>query len=248
MPVVAATAAASIWYARQADLPVLPTAAAAVAAAVPLYLVIWLSWIFPFYVSDLRHVPTVPGFPLWGQFISIITEECSVPQRRWHKEHGPIIRYFSPFGAERLSIADDEALKHMTVKNSYNYPKPIRAKLWMVRILGEGVLLAEGSEHVQQRKALAPGFSIQSIRALTPVFWEKSLLLARYWRDEMTADKTTTKSFEVLDWLNRTTLDIIGQAGFGYGINSLENPETPIREAYRLVFSFDLASRMLHGI
>lgn len=64
----------------------------------------------------------------------------------------------------------------------------------------------------------------------------------------MTTDNATTKSFEVLEWLNRTTLDIIGQAGFGYDINSLENPETPIREAYRLVFAFDIASRVLHGI
>lgn len=248
MPVVAASVAAAMGYARYADLPLVRTAAVTVAAVLPLYLVVWLSWIFPFYVSELRHVPTVPGFPLWGQFFSIITEECGVPQRRWHKEHGLIIRYFFPFGAERLSIADDEALKHMTVKNPYNYPKPLRAKLWMVRVLGEGVLLAEGPEHMHQRKALSPGFSIQSIRALTPVFWEKSLLLAKLWREEMTVDGVTTKSFEVLEWLNRTTLDIIGQAGFGYDINSLENPETPIREAYRLVFAFDLMSRMLHGI
>ncbi|KAI8624121.1 cytochrome P450 [Xylariaceae sp. FL1651] len=248
MPVLAATAAASFLWARQAELPIVLTVAASIAVAFPLYVVIWLSWLFPFYFSELRHVPTVPAFPLWGQFFEIITQECGVPQRRWHKEHGPIIRYFFPFGAERLSIADDEALKHMTVKNPYNYPKPLRAKLWMVRILGEGVLLAEGQEHIHQRKSLAPGFSIQSIRGLTPVFWQKSLLLAKLWRQEMLAEKVTTKSIEVLEWLNRTTLDIIGSAGFGYDINSLENPETLIREAYRLVFAFDILSRMLHGI
>ena len=169
-------------------------------------------------------------------------------QRKWHQQHGPIIRYFFPFGAERLSIADDKAIQHMTVKNPYNFPKPVRAKLWMVRILGDGVLLAEGDEHVHQRKALAPGFSIGSIRALAPVFWKKSLLLSQLWKDEMTQASVKTKSFEALEWLNRTTLDIIGQAGFGIDINSLENPETPIREAYRLVFCFDLGSRILHGL
>jgi cytochrome P450 len=215
---------------------------------VPAYLILYLSFIYPFYISELRNVPTVPGFPFWGQFFTIITTECGVAQRLWHQEHGPIIRYFFPFGAERLSIADNAAIHQMTVKNPYNYPKPVRAKLWMVRILGEGVLLAEGNEHVHQRKALAPGFSITSIRALTPVFWQKSFLLARLWREEMNDLKVTTKSFEVLEWLNRTTLDIIGQAGFGTDINSLENPETPIREAYRLVFGFDLGSRILHGL
>ena len=217
-------------------------------ATIPAYIVIYASYIYPFYISELRHVPTVPGFPLWGQFVTIITQECGVPQRKWHQEHGPIIRYFFPFGAERLAVADDKAIHQMTVKNPYNYPKPVRAKLWMVRILGEGVLLAEGSEHVHQRKALAPGFSISSIRALSPVFWSKSLLLSKLWKEEMAESRVTIKAFEVLEWLNRTTLDIIGQAGFGTDINSLENPETPIREAYRLVFAFDIGSRILHGL
>lgn len=248
VPVTAVTAVASLLWARHAELPVPTTVATSLAVIIPLYAVVWASWIYPFYVSELRHVPTVPGFPLWGQFFDIITQECGVPHRKWHQDHGLIIRYFFPFGAERLSIADDEALKQMTIKNPYNYPKPVRAKLWMVRILGEGVLLAEGQEHVHQRKSLAPGFSIQSIRALTPVFWEKSLLLAKLWREEMTAENVTTKSFEVLEWLNRTTLDIIGGAGFGYDINSLEYPAAPIREAYRLVFAFDLGSRILHGL
>lgn len=217
-------------------------------STIPAYLILYLSFIYPYCISELRHIPTVPSFPLWGQFFTIITEECGVPQRRWHQEHGPIIRYFFPFGAERLSIADNAAIHQMTVKNPYNYPKPVRAKLWMVRILGEGVLLAEGSEHVHQRKALAPGFSIASIRALTPVFWAKSLLLSRLWQDEMKESCVTTKCFEALEWLNRTTLDIIGQAGFGTDINSLENPDTPIREAYRLVFAFDIGSRILHGL
>jgi len=247
-PVLAATTAASVSYAKMFEQPIASTVITGLAAAVPLYLFVWLSWLYPFYFSELRHIPTVPGNPLWGQFFTIILEECGIPQRRWHKRYGPIIRYFFPFGAERLSVADDEALKHMTVKNPYNYPKPVRAKLWMVRILGEGILLAEGQEHIHQRKALTAGFSIQSIRSLTPVFWEKSLLMAKLWRDEMTADKVTTKSFEALEWLNRCTLDIIGKAGFGYDINSLDDPDVPIREAYRLVFAFDFFSRLLHGL
>jgi hypothetical protein len=64
----------------------------------------------------------------------------------------------------------------------------------------------------------------------------------------MNAANVTTKSFEVLDWLNRCTLDIIGKAGFGYEFNSLKDPEVPIRQAYRLVFDFELMSRLLDGL
>ncbi|KAK3362645.1 hypothetical protein B0T25DRAFT_561713 [Lasiosphaeria hispida] len=70
----------------------------------------------------------------------------------------------------------------MAVKNPYNYPKPVRAKLWM----GKAPLVA--------------GFSIQSIRALTPIFWEKCLMMSKLWREEMRASGVKTMSFEVLEW------------------------------------------------
>jgi len=247
VPLLLTSSVAALLVSRVTDIAPAVALACSAGIAFSIWLV-WVSYIFPFYVSELRKVPTIPGFPLWGQFSTIITQEIGVPQRDWHKKHGPIIRYFFPFGAERLSIADDEALKQMTVKNPYNYPKPDRAKQWMVRILGEGVLLAEGDAHVRQRKALTPGFSIQSIRALAPVFQRKALLLSNLWEKAMTRENVNVKSFEVLEWLNRTTLDIIGEAGFGTDLDSLEHPETPIREAYRLVFAFDISSRVLHGL
>ncbi len=45
-------------------------------ATIPAYIIFYVCWIYPFYISELRHVPTVPGFPLWGQFFTIISEEC----------------------------------------------------------------------------------------------------------------------------------------------------------------------------
>ncbi|KAK3906975.1 cytochrome P450 [Staphylotrichum tortipilum] len=213
-----------------------------------LYWGVWRSWVFPYFFSPLRHVPTVPGFPLWGQFMPIILEECGVPQRRWHDLYGPVIRYSFPLGCERLSFADDAGLKHLTTKNPYNFPKPVRAKLWMVRILGEGVLLAEGEEHIYHRKVLTPGFSLSAVRDLAPFFWDKALFMAELQQAEMEADAQTTGKFEILEWLNRCTLDIIGEAGFGYDIDSLRFPDLPIRDAYRLVFNFDFASSALHGI
>ena len=46
----------------------------------------------------------------------------------------------------------------------------------------------------------------------------------------------------------QTTLDIIGQAGLGTNIDSLGHPDAPLREAYQLVFAFDIQSRALHGL
>ncbi|KAL2161419.1 hypothetical protein VTH06DRAFT_7980 [Thermothelomyces fergusii] len=245
--VSALAVAASFFCTRRLDQDVWPTTPVLAVYILLAYLVIWQGWLYPTYFSRLRHVPTVPGFPLWGQFIPIIFEECGIPQRRWHRQHGPIIRYFFPFGCDRLSIASDTGIRHLTVKNPYNFPKPVRAKLWMARILGEGVLLAEGADHVRQRKTLSPGFSISAIRTFTPVFWEKALLMADLQRRRLDVAGGSSTSLEVLEWLNRCTLDIIGMAGFGYDIDSLRDTSLPLRRAYRLIFNFDLPSRILHG-
>lgn len=159
-----------------------------------------------------------------------------------------MVRYFFPFGAERLSIADDEAIKQMTVRNPYNYPKPDRARAWMRPVLGDGVLLAEGHVHVQQRKALTPAFCISSIRSLMPIFWEKAIHMAELWEQELQHESGQTKSFEVLEWLNRATLDIIGKAGLGTEIDSLDNPETVLRQAYRVCFDFGIQARIVNGL
>lgn len=215
------------------------------------YWFIWHALIWPLIFSELRHVPTVPGFPLWGQFLPIVTEECGLPQRRWHYEHGPVIRYFFPLGFERLSLADEESISHVTTKNPYNFPKPLRAKLWMMRILGDGVLLAEGQEHIDQRKTLNAGFSTSAIRSFVPIFWQKSLLMVDQQQlefQELEKDGAEEMKIDALDWLNRCTLDIIGIAGFKFELGALLDPLLPLRNAYKLVFKFDSWSRTMHGI
>ena len=222
---------------------------------IPSALFVWLAWvsyIYPFSCLSFAN--------MFQQFRDSHSGDSSGPSSQRSAEyqfvHGMNNMVLSfdisfPFGAERLSIADDDAIKQMTVRNPYNYPKPVRAKLWMVRILGEGVLLAEGQTHVHQRKALAPGFSINSIRSLAPVFWAKVVCTlhgsgALRSKTEGAKVKDTSRS-----WSGSTALRLIllVQAGLGTDIDSLNHPETvPIREAYRLVFAFDISSRVLHGL
>lgn len=81
-----------------------------------------------------------------------------------------------------------------------------------------------------------------------PIFWAKSLHMAELWEEEMSTAKVKSQCFEVLEWLNRTTLDIIGRAGLGTDIDSLDNPETLLRQAYRNCFEFDLQARIINGV
>ena len=109
-------------------------------------------------------------------------------------------------------------------------------------------MLADSDVHFHQRKALAPAFSVSSIKSLGPVFWRKGLTLSNMWSQEIESGNDSSKSFEILDWLNRTTLDVIGAAAFGVNFGSLAHPESPIRKAYQLVFQWDLRSRIFHAL
>lgn len=210
--------------------------------------IIYRSLLYPALFSTLRHIPTPSGsLPFIGHAHIIASSEVGVPLRRWHAEHGPIIRFLFPFGSERLSIADDEAIKHVTVRDSYSYVKPSYVQVWMRSILGSGVLLVDGEEHMRQRKALSPAFSTSAVRDLTPTFFSKALLLTRLLIYE-TRSQGPAAPVEMLEWLNRATLDIIALAGFGYEVDSLRNPKNPLRLAYNSLFAFDLPSRIVMGL
>ena len=212
--------------------------------------VVYRSFLYPFYLSPLRHVPTVPGCPLWGHTYERFTCEIGRPEREWHKNLGPMVRFFLPFGIERLSVADDQAIREIQVRDSYNFVRPQRVIRWIGPILGErGILLANGDLHARQRKALAPAFSTASIRRLKPTFWKHGLLLADKFTglicrpsDNDTSEDISSQCVEVLDRLQRATLDLIGEASFGWEVDSLNDAKSPLRNVYASIFALDLMS------
>lgn len=66
--------------------------------------------------------------------------------------------------------------------------------------------------------------------------------------DLISVENKQTSSIEILEWLNRATLDIIAEAGFGANLDSLNNPETPIRKAYARYFNFDGWTQLLNDL
>lgn len=103
---LASSTAYSFIASHQWQYQLLPLFVATWGFAFFVYVFCWLSWVYPYYVSEFRHIPTVPGFPLWGHVFTLVREEHGAPQRRWHNQHGPVVRYFLPFGSERLTIIE----------------------------------------------------------------------------------------------------------------------------------------------
>ena len=58
-----------------------------------------------------------------------------------------LIRYKGTFNKERLLITSPKALGEVLVHKNYEFIKPAQLRQGLGRILGVGILLAEGEEH-----------------------------------------------------------------------------------------------------
>jgi len=121
-----------------------------------------------------------------------------------------LISYPGVFYSRRLFPISGSALQHI-LNNSTIYVKPDRSRDGLRRILGDGLLTAEGEAHKRQRKILTPAFGTGHIRASVEVFSEKAENIVNAL--QIAVKDQPAEGIEVFKYLSRTTLDIIGKAG-----------------------------------
>lgn len=84
-----------------------------------------------------------------GHYKRIYHEATGEPQRDWidQVENDGVIHYRWIFNEPRVLITSPKALGEVLVQRSYEFVKPERVRVGIGRLLGVGVLLAEGDEH-----------------------------------------------------------------------------------------------------
>ena len=162
-----------------------------------------------------------------------------------------LIRYRVPGNQERLLLTSPKAISEVLVTKNYDFQKPAAFRWSLGRILGIGVLLAEGDEHKRQRKNLLPAFAFRHVKDLYPVFWNKAKELVHAVTEQVRADALASANreggpekdtanpravVELAGWASRATLDIIGVAGLGRDFGAIKEPDNPLNRTYRAVF------------
>lgn len=79
----------------------------------------------------------------------ILKENTGTPMRNWNNTvpNDGLIRYMSWLNYERLLVVGPKALGEVLVTKNYEFIKPWHVRSGLKRILGVGILLAEGDEH-----------------------------------------------------------------------------------------------------
>ena len=118
--------------------------------ALTLSFLTWTVIIYPKLFSPLRHLPQPKGGSfINGHFWKIFKEPTGLPHREWMDSvpNDGLIYYTSFMNAPRVFVTSPEGLKEVLASKSYEFTKPGMISQGIGRILGIGILFAEGDEH-----------------------------------------------------------------------------------------------------
>ncbi|KAF7332942.1 hypothetical protein MVEN_02400100 [Mycena venus] len=163
--------------------------------------------------------------------------------KMWREEFGPVFRFKHLYGIRHLHVSDVKALGHI-LTNGSAYQRPTSTNEFRKNLLGNGILSVEEDDHRRQASTARPIFEFEfnvvpmqrrilatfgtpQIGRLTEIFVQKSIQLRDIWASQLAQENSIATRVDVFSWLRRMTLDVIGQAGFGYNFDALEATEKP---------------------
>ncbi|KAI0657158.1 cytochrome P450 [Cubamyces menziesii] len=183
----------------------------------------YVGWrILRFFVGR-SPLDNIPG-PASESFISGNVEKIMDPRESWYYQRGLVERYgrlctiHGLFNAKWLYTYDPRALQSIYIKDQDVFEETDMLITSFKLLTGPGLISTLGDQHRRQRKMLNPVFSAKHLRGMTPIFnaITHNLLDAISSRVEK-----GTKEIDVLGWMGRTALELIGQGGFGYSFDPL---------------------------
>ncbi|KAG2149760.1 cytochrome P450 [Suillus cothurnatus] len=200
--------------------------------------------------DPLKKIQGPDGSPLQNHFREVMDPSVSPnTHEKWtFRFHG--------FGRHdfRLLSVDFCVMSH--VLNSPIYEKPWQTRTLLTNLFGRGIFAMEGAEHKALRKLIAPAFSTQSIKAMTPIFFQKAEELRDKW-ESLASSPTLVEDakfpplpappyspspsfaeavIDVAHWFSLATFDVIGLAGFDYHFHALQCESEEVYLAYRNMF------------
>lgn len=102
------------------------------------------------------------GLRFRGHVKVVPNERSGMPLQEWinNVSNNGLIRYRMRFNKEVVFVTSPKGLSEVLVQKNYEFAKPYRLRLGLGRILGIGLIIAEGNEH----KVCVRSFAITSKR------------------------------------------------------------------------------------
>ncbi|TFY83783.1 hypothetical protein EWM64_g229 [Hericium alpestre] len=168
-------------------------------------------------LKDIRG-PESKSFWLGNEQDIRYQNEVGDHEFKWMREYGSVWRTTGCLGEDILMVADPKALQYILHTSGYKWPKST---------------VATEEIRFNPSSYLAP-----QLESFLSLFQNHSMKLVQNWKDEIAGSSSPSEGtlINVATWLTRTTLDIIGLAGFSYEFNALENGDSELAKMYHNLF------------
>ncbi|KAJ3534255.1 hypothetical protein NMY22_g7007 [Coprinellus aureogranulatus] len=194
----------------------------------PIFLGTWLVWRFlkRLVVKDpLANIAgPEPSSLIAGSLPKILDKNGWAYNDELAAKYGRVAKIVGMFQRTNLLVYDPKAIQYVLVKDQHIWEQSSEFCLTNSLLWGMGLLATIGGHHRKQRKLLNPAFSTPHMRELTPLFYEVVQKLRKSIAQQVAQG---AEEIEILSWMTRAALEIIGQGGFGYSFESLEPEATP---------------------
>ncbi|KAF8190414.1 cytochrome P450 [Mycena galopus ATCC 62051] len=212
---------------------------------------LWVARWFWLVLSARRIVNDIPGPPspsFWtGNLNQVFSPNAWAYHQGLVENYGGVIRINGLLGEKSLYVFDPRALHQILVKDQDIFEEPAYVIRGTRISFGEGLLSTLGEQHKKQRKMLNPVFSVAHLRQMVPIFFDVGKRLRTALESRV---QQGPQEIDLLLWMTRTALELVGQAGLGYSFDPLVTDEVPpyilcAKEMQTTMHKMYLASRYI---
>lgn len=209
------------------------------------------------WASSSKNLPGPPSeHPIAGNLAYVLRRDHPRPvYQRWIDAYGRTGIMHGLLGLKRIYTADPVAIQHI-LQHADMWPKSPSTTLMLRRMLGNGLITAEASDHRRQRRVINPAFSPKAVKEMTPIFFEKARAVHDKFAELLDeshsgsggaggekvvvvdADKLANSDaanggrIDVGMLMEQATLDTIGAAGFDYDFKTLFSHRSELLDAF----------------
>jgi cytochrome P450 len=197
-----------------------------VAAALPL--VFFIRFLRTSLVSSGLANLAGPASPSWlkGNFQQVFNPHAWGFHEFLAKQYGSTSLLHGPWGTKIIYTFDPKVMNHVLVKDQNVFEESDGFLVANRLSFGDGLLGTLGHcHHRKQRKMSNPVFSAAHMRDMVPTFFEISHKLESTLKSRLQTG-SPSQEVDILSWMGRTALELIGQAGLGYSFDPLTDEES----------------------
>ncbi|KAI0373128.1 cytochrome P450 [Pilatotrama ljubarskyi] len=139
-------------------------------------------------------------------------------ERELVEQYGSLFTIYGFLSRKMLYTFDPRALHSIYVKDQDVFEESEVLLASFNLYIGPGLLATLGEQHRRQRKMLNPLFSAKHLREMTPIF---TRIIHKLEEAIALRVKDGPQELDMLGWMGRTALELIGQGGLGHSFDPL---------------------------